>query len=211
MAINFKTEEFEKIWEITTKTCNMDQEAYEKFIEKSTKADVAKSIIGAYAIELLQTAASKGYILDMTYNTVDVLDEALRAIFEKMQNVYTEEAIANVIARSMASYLILLSINEENCPCDYQDKYSSIMTEDALDEILDVTFSGVAIRSGSEKVEFLPAAIRSIRTKEYDYSDLYINTLPIARAYERATGIELGDYGFMNFLLKKPAETTETK
>ena len=210
MAINFKTEEFEKIWDITLRTSKMDKDAYDQFIEKSTKEEITKSIIGSYALELIQTAASKGYILDMTYNTVDVLDEALRSIFNKMQNVYTEEAIANIIGRSMASYLILLAVNEENCPCEYQDKYSSIMTEDALDEILDITFSGVAVKTGTaEKAEFLPAALRSIRTKEFDYSDLYINTLPIARAYERATGLELGDYGFMNFLLKKPENTAK--
>lgn len=206
MTINFKSEEFKQIWDIATQTSKMNNSEYEKFTQKSSKEDITKSLMGGYAIDLVSIAETSGIELDMTYDTVDILDEAIKAFFEYMHyECYAEEAIAHIIARSMASYFTLLAINEENCPCEYNDKYSSLMTEEALSEILDVTFSGVAVvLAGKQKSELLPAALRCIRTKDNNYSDLYINVVPLVRAYEKATDVHLPDYGFMNFLLKDP-------
>lgn len=202
--INFKNDEFKQMWEFATKTSKMTSKEYDKFIKKASRQETALSTMGAYAIDLVRSAEAQGVALDMTYSTIGLLDEAVKTFFDEMtDDCYAEEAIAVILARSMASYLALLAVNEENCPCEFQDKYSQLMTQSAFDELLDVTFSGVAVKLGEEKVEFLPVALRCIRTKENDYTDLYVNAIPLVRAYEKATGIDLCSYGVVDFFLKK--------
>lgn len=211
MTINIKTEEFRQIWEFTNKVHKMNSKEYENFVNKNSRTEIAKSTMGAYAQDLIRAAELRGISLDLTYGTVSLLDDAFQAFFDEMTDeCYNEEAMAVIIARSMAGYFTLLAINEENCHCEFKDKYSELMTNAAFDELLDTTFSGVSVTIGSdEKADLLLSAMRSIRTKENDYTSLYINILPILRAYEKATGVNLNEYGFVNFLLKQKPLTIE--
>ena len=158
-------------------------------------AEIGHAIIGGYVYSLLDVAGfpEVNIKLDLTYKTIKELPKAIAWEFSVGMNrksVYTISQNIEIAEKSIASYLMLLAVNEENAELVVSEASDrNIKTISAPDR-----WSGfdITARRGIAGVDFLKEIHGSVFINN---SELTIQMDKAIKAYKNLTGKDLGLYG----------------
>ena len=163
--------------------------------------EAGEKLISIFACDMLINAHKVGADLDFTYDTLKNLPFAARRCLQGyMESGVSFGACADSLARSLAAYIYCLSLNEHDCPWKVR-QMKSMLSSQTLGPLLG---GALCVTTGvNEKKDFLLAALSSssIRVKDgTGYMMIFVSS--IVKAYKKAFGINLSDYGLVDMVLE---------
>lgn len=185
----------------------MDQQETIDYYKKHSKDDIGtiKAIIGAYAAELIIAADEEGICLDLSYETIKNIPEAVAALYNKQCAAgYVDSRNKDVTCRSLGAYMDLLIINNfEDVKIDVRrypakDKARPEVWADYLALVLDD-------KKGSDMLPYICKG-----AKLYP-NELDIDVGPLVEGYKKLTGSKLTEEGLTGIKLSKLELAPEKK
>ena len=185
----------------------MTQEETIEYYKKHNKDDIStiKAIIGAYAAELIIAADEADVKLDLSYDTIKNIPEAVAALYNKQCAAgFVDSRNKDVTCRSFAAYMDLLIINNyHDVSIDvrrYPDKKQARpeVWADYLALVLD----------GKKNSDMLPFICKGASLTP---NEMTIDIAPLTEGYKKLTGSKLTDEGLTSIKLSKLELAPEKK
>lgn len=192
-----KNEQIKKAisFEKKNKVFAKDAKSAAKVYEKATAEEMGMSILWGYVSSLCEVSKDLAVNaeLDLTYSTMLNFMKAVGGVFASVSNPLagnTEKTIAEIIEKTIASYLMLLAINDDKANIFF----SRDIGTSAAELYSPVKWSGIKIEIGNMlwKSDFLDAIHGAATVKG---NELIVRTDKIVRAYQQLTGKNLADFG----------------
>ena len=100
-------------------------------------------------------------------------------------------------------YLTLLCVNEEGGRLEYVNGNSTLLTQEETAELHSRSYAGISVFTGSERIiNFFGAGQRCVFGHDMEVEGgLFVAMTPAIRAYKRATGVDLAEYGLGNVMI----------
>ena len=173
----------------------------------TSPTDSVKFFFSGYLQALEEGARNAKVELDMTYDTLNNVKPALIALADiQNKNGYDNKRNSTVTAKTLASYLTLMAIN------NHKVKITVEMTSDGRKEKPYFWADMYQIKlNGKIDSDFLPYAIKSANSGIEVDNGIAFNITPLVGAYKRATRINLLDYGFDNMIVVFDPPSEEIK
>ena len=185
----------------------MTQKQTLDYYKENSKNDVAqiKAIIGAYAAELIIAADESEVLLDLTYDTIKNIPDALAALYKSQHEAgMPDPRNKEATCRSLAAYIDLLIINNfDECSIDAR-RYPSKDNEARPDR-----WTGFLslILDGKKNSDMLPFVWQGANSSEEKMEHGFILDIgPLVDGYKKLTGGKLTDEGLTNMTLKYEPE-----
>ena len=186
----------------------MDQKQTLEYFKKHSKNDIAqvKAIIGAYAAELIVAADEADIKLDLTYETIKNIPEALSALYQKQHKAgFADSRNKEVTCRSFAAYIDLLIINNfDECGIDVR-RYPNNKENEARPD----RWTGflTLVLDKKKNSDMLPFIWEGANKSEKDVArGFYIDIQPLVDGYKKLTGGKLTDEGLTDITLQYEEE-----
>ena len=180
----------------------MTQKETMDYHKKHSKDDAAqvKAIIGAYAAELIAAADEQKVLLDLTYDTIKNIPDALNALYKKQHEAgVTDNRNKEATCRSLAAYMDLLIINNfDECSIDAR-RYPSKDNEARPDR-----WTGFLslILDGQKNSDMLPFVWEGANAGEEKMEHGFkLDIGPLVDGYKKLTGGKLTDEGLTDMTL----------
>lgn len=180
----------------------MTQKQTLDYYKEHSKNDVAqiKAIIGAYAAELIAAADEQKVLLDLTFETIKNLPDALNALYKKQHEAGMPDARnKEATCRSLAAYINLLIINNfDECSIDAR-RYPSKDNEARPDRWTGFLSLILDSKKNSDMLPFVWEGANSGEDKTEHGFRLDIG--PLEDGYKKLTGGKLTDEGLTDMTL----------
>lgn len=192
-----KNEQIKKAisFEKKNKVFAKDAKSAAKVYENATAEEMGMSILWGYVSSLCEVSKDLAVNaeLDLTYSTMLNFMKAVGGVFASVSNPLAgnaEKTIAEIIEKTIASYLMLLAINDDKANIFF----SRDIGTSAAELYSPVKWSGIKIEIGNMlwKSDFLDAIHGTATVKG---NELIVRTDKIVRAYQQLTGKNLADFG----------------
>ncbi len=180
----------------------MTQKETLEYYKKHTGDDVAavKAIIGAYAAELIIAADEAGIQLDLSYDTIKNIPDAMSALYDKQFRAgFADSRNKEVTCRALAAYMDLLIINNfDDCSIDarrYPNKNNEASSE---------RWTGflALVLDKKKNSDMLPFVWRGANLSEEKVENGFIlDITPLVEGYKKLTGGKLTDEGLTDMTL----------
>lgn len=165
-------------------------------LKRESKQSIGEGIIGGYWYSLLYDVMVKmlpqSSWIDFTYDSIHNLPQCLTALYVlQKKSGYTADRNAEVMAKTIASVLYGLAINEHNCVLRVKNSISEITWGPAL-----------SIQTGMRHdVDFLSSALSAVRSPFRIEDGLMIDMTEPINKYYYAMKVDLSEYGVANMIL----------
>ena len=185
----------------------MDPKETMEYYKKHAKNDAAqvKAIIGAYADELIAAADEEKILLDLTFDTIKNIPDAVKALYQKQYEAKIKDARnKEMTCRSLAAYMDLLIINNfDDCSIDAR-RYPNNKENEARPD----RWTGflTLVLDGQKKSDMLPFVWEGANKGEDGKDGFTIDIGPLAEGYKKLTGGKLMDEGLTDITLKHEEE-----
>ena len=185
----------------------MTQKETLDYYKAHAKDDTAqiKAIIGAYAAELIIAADEADIKLDLSYETIKNIPDALNALYQKQHKAgYADNRNKEVTCRSFAAYIDLLIINHfDDCGIDAR-RYPNKDNEASQER-----WTGflTLVLDKQKNSDMLPFIWRGANKSDKEIPrGFYIDIQPLVDGYKKLTGGKLTDEGLTDITLQYEAE-----
>ena len=176
----------------------MTQEETIQYYKKHSKDDIGamKAILGAYAGELIIAAEEAGVKLDLTFDTIRNIPDALEALYKKQHKAgYEDSRNKDVTCRTFAAYIDLLIINNfDDCSIDAR-RYPNKAGEPRQDVWANYL---ALVLDGQKNSDMLPFISKGARLEE---DKVVIDIKPLVDGFKKLTGNKLTDQGLTDITL----------
>lgn len=152
----------------------------------------------------LAVAEENGIVLDLTYGTMKNFSAGITALYREQQKLNCEpKRNAIVIGKTISVYLTLLCVNEEGSKLEYVNGNSTLLTQEKAAELHSRSYAGISVFTGSERIiNFFNAGQRCVFGHDMEIEGgLFVAMTPAIRAYKRATGVDLAEYGLGDVMI----------
>lgn len=202
--MKFTNETIIKIMQLCEDNSNLSVREQEDWFKKASTEECGNAIIGGYLTTFLGVAEENGIILDLTYSTMKNFSAGLTALYMKQQKLnYGSKRNAIVVGKTISVYLTLLCVNEEGSKLEYENGNSPLLTQEAAAELHSKSYAGISVSTGTERIiNFFDAGQRCVFGHDMEVEGgLFVAMTPAIRAYKRATGVDLAEYGLMDTVI----------
>ena len=186
----------------------MDQKETLEYYKKHAKNDTAqvKAIIGAYVAELIIAAEEKDIKLDLTYDTIKNIPDAVNALYDKQHKLgMADNRNKEVTCRTLAAYINLLIINNfEDVSIDAR-RYPNNKENEARPD----RWTGflTLILDGKKNSDMLPFIWEGANKNEKEVArGFYIDIQPLVDGYKKLTGGKLTNEGLTDMKVQYEEE-----
>ncbi len=171
------------------------------YFKEHSKNDVAqvKAIIGAYSAELIVAAEEARVPLDLTFETVRNIPEALSSLYVKQFNMgIADPRNKELTCRALAAYMDLLVINNfDDCSIDarrYPNKNNEASPE---------RWTGflALILDGKKNSDMLPFVWKGADLGGEVENGFTVDIAPLVEGFKKLTGVRLSDEGLRKMTL----------
>lgn len=182
------------------------QETFE-YYKKHSKDDLAKikAIIGAYAAEIIIAADEADISLDLSYETIKNIPDALNALYDKQHKAgITDSRNKEMTCRALAAYINLLIINNfDECSIDVR-RWPAKDNEARPDRW--TGFLSLKL-DGQKNSDMLPFVWKGANENEEEVNNGFVIKIdPLVNGYKKLTGGKLTDEGLTDITLKYEEE-----
>ena len=128
----------------------------------------------------------------------------LAALYLTQQKLnFESKRNAIVVGKTISVYLTLLCVNEEGGRLKYENGNSPLLTQEAAAELHSRSYAGISVSTGTERIiNFFDAGQRCVFGHDMEVEGgLFVAMTPAIRAYKRATGVDLAEYGLMDTVI----------
>ncbi len=186
-----------------------DQIAFSERIEKENLGNmvIAEGLLLGYLESFFTIITGRGIVLDMTYETLDRLSNAIGElfIFQRMSDAYKNDHAKNVasVQKTLAAYLTVLAMNQHGYSMRVKDYLDDLRKGKHPQQPLWAEMFSIMTGAHGD-VDMLPACtLAEDRSHGYDAEKgLYLNAAPIVEVYQYMTGVNLTKYGFRSFAVR---------
>lgn len=186
----------------------MTQQETMDYYKKHAKSDVAqvKAIIGAYSAELIVAAEESNVKLDLTFDTIKNIPDAINALYQKQHKIgMADNRNKEVTCRTLAAYIDLLIINNfDDCKIDAR-RYPNNKENEARPD----RWTGflTLILDDKKNSDMLPFIWEGAAGDEKEIKNGFtIDISPLVEGFKKLTGVKLKDKGLSDFTLKYEEE-----
>ena len=185
----------------------MTQKQTMDYFREHSKDDVAqvKAIIGAYVAELIVAADEADVKLDLSYETIKNIPDALNALYDKQHKAGFQDARnKEVTCRALAAYMDLLIINNfDDCNIDVRryPKKDNEATPERWTGFLSL------VLDKKKNSDMLPFIWKGANMSDKEVArGFFIDIQPLVDGYKKLTGGKLTDEGLTDITLQYEAE-----
>lgn len=180
-----------------SKTNPSSSEASKKWAEEHPEA-----MCYGFLSSFLEICEMRGIELDLTYNTFKNVCAGLGALFAFQKKHYEHYSNVDIVAKTLASYLSYLAINEHNCWFRTTCYLAQIKTGKALKQPLWANVDSIAVGRKNKYIDFLPCCKEAVKPGTIMIPDgLTVQIDPVVAEYKKLTGVDLREYGFANLFV----------
>ena len=185
----------------------MDQRKTMDYFKEHAKDDKAqvKAIIGAYAAELIIAADEDDIKLNLSYDTIKNIPDALESLYQKQYKLgLKDQRNKELTVRALAAYINLLVINNfEDVSIDAR-RYPNNKENEARPD----RWTGflTLILDGQKKSDMLPYIWEGANTDKEVKNGFFIDIDPLVEGYKKLTGGKLTDEGLTDMTLTHEEE-----
>lgn len=179
------------------KTNPSSSEASRKWSEEHPEA-----MCYGFLTSFLEISEMRGIELDLTYSTFKNVCAGLGALFAFQKKHYEHYSNVDIIAKTLASYLSYLAINEHNCWFRSTCYLAQIKAGKGPKQPLWANVDFIAVGRKNKYVDFLPCCKEAVKPGTIMIPDgLTVRIDPIVEEYKKLTGVDLKEYGFANLFI----------
>lgn len=165
-----------------------------------------KAIIGAYVAELIIAAEEKDITLDLTYDTIKNIPDAVNALYDKQHKLgMADNRDKEVTCRTFAAYMDLLIINNfDDCSIDAR-RYPNNKENEARPD----RWTGflTLLLDGKKNSDMLPFIWEGANKDEKEVArGFYIDIQPLVDGYKKLTGGKLTNEGLTDMKVQYEEE-----
>ena len=162
-----------------------------------------ETIMFGYLQSFLEICESSKIEFDLTYKTIKNLGVGLAALYQVQKKNYDQPKNTDIIAKTLASVLSYLAINEHSCWFRTTSCLAQVKAGKAPKQPLWADVLSIAVGRKNKYVDFLATAKGSaIPGSVMSPNGLSIQPATIIAEYKKLTGVDLAEYGiastFMN-------------
>ncbi len=194
MNIVIKNNHIQELLNMYNRMASLSNKEEQEYMSKCNNTQLGEYLIMGYVADMLRNSAEINRELDLSYDTVENITPTLNPRFREiceMKNPRQSNALS--LAKSLASYLFLLAMNEHNCTLKVNQMATAIIPASQNEGPL---WGGVLrIKTGIRReLDYLPAVIEGVQMLPVPSKPLLMFTMnPVIRAYRSSTGIDLTD------------------
>lgn len=190
-----KLEMFKKEYELTG-----DMDAFLRKSAPIMQKFPEQTIMYGFLTSFLEICEMHNLEFDLTYDTVKNLNTGLVALYSIQKNSYEPTANRNIIAKTLASVLSFIAINEHDYWFRTTSYLKQIQSGKVIDRPLWADMDSYAV--GKKKfLDLLPCCIEAVKPGLFVATGMSLNIDPIVEEYKELTGIDLTEYGFGNLFV----------
>jgi hypothetical protein len=179
------------------KTTPYSNEASKKWAE-----DHPEAMCYGFLSSFLEISEMRGIELDLTYNTFKNVCAGLGALFAFQKKHYDHYANVDIVAKTLASYLSYLAINEHNYWFRTTCYLAQVKAGKPPKQPLWAGVDSIAVGKKNKYVDFLPCCKDAVKPGSIMIpGGLTIQIDPIIAEYKKLTGVDLTEYGFSNLFI----------
>lgn len=137
--------------------------------------------------------------IDLTYDTAKNIGMGLAALFNFQKKHYDHNTNVDIVAKTLASVLSYLAINEHNCWFRTTCYLNQIKAGKAPKQPLWANVDSVSVGRKNKYVDFLPCCKEAVKPGSILVPNgLTVHIDPVVAEYKKLTGVNLTEYGFGN-------------
>ncbi len=202
ITINIKSTYVQDLFDNYSKTLSFSEKENLSFFENASPQIAGESIIFGYATDMIGRGEI-GRDLNLTYETVSNISHAINPLFRQYQKSgMWENDPEGSLARALAAYLIVLAMNEHDCPLKVTQMGSKLFPPPEDEYPL---WGGILrIKTGRRReIDFLPSIVEGMKKTSLKGKTLLTITVnPVIRAYRSAVGTDLSQYELKDFIIE---------
>ena len=202
--MTFTNETIAKIIQLCENNSKLSKKDQENWWKTASTEEIGNAIIGGYLMTFLAVAEENGIAFDLTYGTMKNFSAGITALYREQQKLnYEPKRNAVVIGKTISVYLTLLCVNEEGGRLEYVNGNSTLLTQEAAAELHSRSYAGISVFTGTERIiNFFDAGQRCVFGHDMEVEGgLFVAMAPAIRAYKRATGVDLAEYGLGDVMI----------
>lgn len=158
------------------------------------------AIMYGFLSSFLEICEMHNIEFDLTYDTVKNLNNGLIALYNNQKKSYEPTTNRNIIAKTLASVLSFIAINEH----DYWFSITSYLKQIREGKVIDrPLWSNVfSYAVGKNKyLDLLPCCIEAVKPGLLLATGMSLNVESVVAEYKELTGIDLTGYGFEDLFI----------
>ena len=161
-----------------------------------------ESILFGYLDSFLEVCETSKIKFDLTYDTIKNVGIGLAALYNTHKNIYNPEENAEIIAKTLATVLSYLVINEHDCWFRCTSYLEQIKAGKAPNQALWADVFEIAVGRKTKFKDLCDAAMACVRIGSVmSPNGLILAMDPIVEEYEKLTGVDLVKHGIINVVM----------
>ena len=164
--------------------------------------DHPETMLYGYLDSFLEICEANQIEFDLTYNTVKNIGMGLVALYQVQKNSYDQLKNTDIIAKTLATVLSYLAINEHNCWFRTTSYLAQVKAGKVPKQPLWADVLSIAVGRKNKYADFLAAAKESVTSGSVmSPNGLTIQPAAIIAEYKKLTGLDLTEYGVANIFM----------
>ena len=164
--------------------------------------DHPETMLYGYLDSLLEICENGKVEFDLTYNTINNLGTGLAMLYQVQKKSYDQIKNADIIAKTLATVLSYLAINEHGCWFRTTSYLAQVKAGKAPKQSLWADVLSISVGRKSKYVDFLATAKLSVTAGSImSPNGLSLQFAPIIAEYKKLTGVDIAEHGITNIFM----------
>ena len=164
--------------------------------------DHPETMLYGYLDSFLEICENGKIEFDLTYNTINNLGTGLAMLYQVQKKSYDQPKNADIIAKTLATVLSYLAINEHGCWFRTTSYLAQVKAGKAPKQPLWADVLSISVGRKNKYVDFLAAAKSSVTAGSImSPNGLSLQLAPIVTEYKKLTGGDLVEHGITNMFM----------
>ena len=164
--------------------------------------DHPETMLYGYLDSFLEICEANKIEFDLTYNTVKNIGMGFVALYQVQKKSYDQPQNADIIAKTLATVLSYLAINEHGCWFRTTSYLAQVKAGKAPKQPLWADVLSISVGRKNKYVDFLAAAKSSVTAGSImSPNGLSLQLAPIVTEYKKLTGVDLVEHGITNMFM----------
>lgn len=159
-------------------------------------------ILYGFLDSFLEICEAHNIEIDLTYDTAKNINTGLIALFSFQKKHYEHSKNVDIVARTLASVLSYLAINEHGCWFRTTSYLKQVQAGKAPNRPLWAGVDSISVGRKNKYVDFLPCCKEAVSPGTILIPNgLTLKIDPVLAEYKKVTGVDLTEYGFANLFI----------
>ena len=164
--------------------------------------DHPETMLYGYLDSFLEICEANKIEFDLTYGTAKNIGMGLVALYQVQKKSYDQLKNTDIIAKTLASVLSYLAINEHGCWFRTTSYLAQVKAGKAPKQPLWADVLSIAVGRKNKYMDLLAAAKEAVTPGSVmSPNGLSIQPVAIIAEYKKLTGVDLAEYGVVNMFM----------